>query len=75
MGRSTENQANDDVGTLWCPNPNAGLIWDLTAGFELEEKDDECLHGLAVIHHSLALDREKQRERSHPVKIRGKSPE
>ena len=49
---------------LWCPNPNAGLIWDLTTYVELEENEDESLLGLAVIHHLLALDMENQREKS-----------
>ena len=39
----------------WYPNPNTGLIWDVTADNELEESDDESLHDLAVIHHLLAL--------------------
>ena len=39
----------------WCPRPNAGLIWDVTADFVLELDDDESLHDLAVIHHLLAL--------------------
>ena len=34
----------------WCPNPNAVLIWDVTAEIELEECDDESLHDLAAIH-------------------------
>ena len=44
----------------WCPNPNAGLIWDLTVDIELEENDIS----LAVIRHLLGLDREKQMEKS-----------
>ena len=39
----------------WCPNPIAGLIWDLTAEIELEGNDDKILHDLAMIHHLLAL--------------------
>ena len=57
MGRSTEDQ----MVTMWalmkpsrCPNPNAGLIWDLTAEAELEENDYESLHDLAMIHQLLA---------------------
>ena len=46
------------------PNPNAGLIWDLTTEVELEENDDESLHDLTVIRHLLALDNERQREKS-----------
>ena len=49
---------------LWCPNPNGGLIWDPTTHVELEENEDESLLGLAVIHHLLGLDMEKQREKS-----------
>ena len=67
MGKSTEDQPSDDVGTHMkpscCPNPNAGLKCDLTTDVELEENDDESLPDLAVIHHLLALDREKQREK------------
>ena len=51
----------------WCPNPNAGLIWDITADVELEENDDESRHDLAVIYHLLALDREKQIEISRVI--------
>ena len=32
---------SDDVGLMkppWCPNSNAGLIWDLTAEVELKKK-------------------------------------
>ena len=32
----------------WCPNPNAGLIWNLTAEIELEGKDGKSLHDLAI---------------------------
>ena len=39
----------------WCPHPNAGLIWDMTADVALDLDDDASLHDLAVIHHLLAL--------------------
>ena len=57
-----------------CPNPNAGLRWDLTTDVELEENDDEILLDLAVIHHLLALDREKQREKSPTGPSEGNLP-
>ena len=63
VGRSTDNQLSDDVGLMkpsWCPVSKAGLIYDLTAEVELEEKDDEILPDLAVIHHLLALVITKQ---------------
>ena len=47
----------------WCPNPNAGLIWDLTAEIELERNDDESLHNLAMIHHLLALKITRQEDK------------
>ena len=28
----------------WCPHPNAGLIWDMTADFTLDLDDDASLH-------------------------------
>ena len=39
----------------WCPHPNAGLIWDMTADVTLELDDDASLHDLAMIEHLLAL--------------------
>ena len=39
----------------WCPHPNAGLIWDMTADVMLERDDDASLHDLAMIHHLLAM--------------------
>ena len=48
----------------WCPKPNVGLIWDLTADVELEESDDESLHDLAMIHHLLFLNVKKQSEKT-----------
>ena len=35
----------------WCPHPNAGLIWDMTADVTLYLDDDASLHYLATIHH------------------------
>ena len=37
----------------WCPRPNAGLIWYMTADITLD--DDASLHDLAMIHHLLAM--------------------
>ena len=48
------------INPSWCPNPNAGLIWDLTAEVEHKENDDESQHDLAVIQHFLALKRTTQ---------------
>ena len=39
----------------WCPHPNAGLIWDMTADITLDRDDDASLHDLAMIHHLLAM--------------------
>ena len=39
----------------WCPHPNAGLIWDMTADITLYLDDDASLHDLAMIHHLLAM--------------------
>ena len=39
----------------WCPHPNAGLIWDMTADITLDLNDDASLHDLAMIHHLLAM--------------------
>ena len=39
----------------WCPHPNAGSIWDMTAYVTLELDDDARLHDFAMIHHLLAL--------------------
>ena len=39
----------------WCPHPNAGLIWDMTADVALVMDDDAILHDMAKIHHLLAL--------------------
>ena len=39
----------------WCPHPNAGLIWDMTAVITLDLDDDASLHDLAMIHHLLAM--------------------
>ena len=45
----------------WCPHPNAGLIWDMTADVTLDLDDDASLHDLAMIHHLLALRITKQK--------------
>ena len=45
----------------WCPHPNAGLIWDLTADITLDLDDDASLHDLAMIHHLLAIRVTKQK--------------
>ena len=39
----------------WCPHPNAGLTWDMTADITLDLDDDASLHDLAMIHHLLAM--------------------
>ena len=45
----------------WCPHPNAGLIWDMTADITLDLDDDASLHDLAMIHHLLAMRVTKQK--------------
>ena len=45
----------------WCPHPNAGLIWDMTADVMLDRDDDASLHDLAMIHHLLAMKLTKQK--------------
>ena len=45
----------------WCPHPNAGLTWDMTADVTLDLDDDASLHELAMIHHLLALKITKQK--------------
>ena len=45
----------------WCPHPNAGLIWDMTANIRLDLDDDASLHDLAMIHHLLAMRATKQK--------------
>ena len=47
----------------WCPHPNAGLIWDMTADVTLDLDDDANLHDLAMIHHLLAMRLMKQKSR------------
>ena len=39
----------------WCPHPNAGLIWDMTADVTLDLDDDASLNDLAMIHQLLAM--------------------
>ena len=48
----------------WCPHPNAGLNWDMTADVTLDLDDDASLHNLAMIHHLLALKITKQKSGS-----------
>ena len=52
----------------WCPNPNAGLIWDLTAEIELEGNDDESLHGLFMIDpfSALKITRQDDKQPTEP---------
>ena len=45
----------------WCPHPNAGLIWDMTADVTLDLDDDASLHDLAMMHHLLAMRLTKQK--------------
>ena len=45
----------------WCPHPNAGLIWDMTADITLDLNDDASWHDLAMIHHLLAMRVTKQK--------------
>ena len=45
----------------WCPHPNAGLIWDMTADIMLDRDDDASLHDLAMIHHLLAMKLTKRK--------------
>ena len=45
----------------WCPHPNVGLIWDMTADITLDSDDDASLHDLAMIHHLLAMKVTKQK--------------
>ena len=53
----------------WCPNPNPGPIWDLTAEIELKGNDDESLHDLALIHLLLALKitRQEDKQPTEPI--------
>ena len=45
----------------WCPHPNAGLIWEMTADITLDLDDDASLHDLAMIHHLLAMRMTKRK--------------
>ena len=45
----------------WCPHPNTGSIWDITANITLDLDDDASLHDLAMIHHLLAIRVTKQK--------------
>ena len=57
----------------WCPHPNAGLIWDMTADIVLDLDDDASLHGLAMIHHLLTLKKTKQNGRPSTEPSEGSS--
>ena len=46
----------------WCPHPNAGSIWDMTADITLDLDDDASLHDLAMIHHLLTRRVTKQQK-------------
>ena len=46
----------------WCPRPNAGLIYDMTADIMLDLDDVASLHDLAMIHHLLAMRVTNQRK-------------
>ena len=48
----------------WCPHPNAGLIWDMTADVTLDLDDDASLQDLAMIHHLQALKITNQKSNS-----------
>ena len=54
----------------WCPNPNVGLKWVLTAKTELEES----LHDLAMIHHLLALKITRQDDKQPRVRKMTSNP-
>ena len=58
----------------WCPNANAGQIWELTAEIELEGYYDESLHNLAMIHHLLALKITRQDDNQPTEPSEGNSP-
>ena len=45
----------------WCPHPNAGLTWDMTADITMVLDDDASLPDLAMIHHLLAIRVTKQK--------------
>ena len=51
----------------WCPHPNAGLIWDMTADVTLDLDDD------ASLHHLLAVKITKQKSNSSTEPSEGKS--
>ena len=57
----------------WCPHPNAGLIWGMTADIVLDLDDDASLHDLAKIHHLLALKVMKQNGRPSTEPSEGSS--
>ena len=45
----------------WCPHPNAGLIWHMTADVALDLDDHASVHDLAMVHHLLAVRIAKQK--------------
>ena len=54
---SWDGPLNTSLVTMWklmntscCPNPNAGLIWDVTADIKLEESDDERVRSYPQSH-------------------------
>ena len=59
----------------WCPHPNAGLIWDMTADFTLDLDDDASLHNLVMI--LVVIGHENNEAEEQPINgtIRWKSIE
>ena len=69
LGRFLEDQSKTKWGLMkpsWCPHPNAGLIWDMTADVALNLDDDASQLDLATIHHLLALRITKQPSEGSP---------
>ena len=58
----------------WCPHPNAGLIWDMTADVALDLDDDASLHDSAVIHLLLAMKVAKKNGKPATESFEGGSP-
>ena len=58
----------------WCLQPNAGLIWDMTADVALDLDDDGSLHDLIMIHLLLALKIVRQDGRPTTKSSEGTSP-
>ena len=57
----------------WCPHPNSGLIWDMTADIALDLYDGASIHDLTMIHHLLALRITKQKSNLSTEPVRSKS--